>query len=217
MRVRARRFAGDPLAGAVLARDEAIVRQRKLERHQRNSGELARKVAGEARATGRVIGHGHVDPGGLEPGDPAAARAVIGIADADHRPRDPGGDGQVRASRAARAVVRAGLQCHIQRRAARRCARLFEGDGLGMGPPAGLRPAAADHLAMLDEDRADRGIGPAQRARAQRKRRRGAQPARIGGVTCRQLPIAPRAAPGFARRSRHSLSCARLLPRRPSS
>ncbi len=70
--------------------------------------------------------------------------------------------------------MRAGLERDIQSGAARRRAGAAQRLDLGMGPAAVLRPAAADDRAVLDDDRADGGIGPgaAEPAAAERQRQR---------------------------------------------
>jgi hypothetical protein len=70
------------------------------------------------------------------------------------------------------AGVVAGLQCHVNRRAARRIAGLIQRHALRMGPPAILRPAAPDHAALLHDDASHSGVrpDPAQPAPPQRRR-----------------------------------------------
>ena len=72
------------------------------------------------------------------------------------------------------AVMRARLERDVKRRAARRLAGAAQRLDLRMRPPAGLRPAAADNDAVLDDHRADRRIGPgaAEPAPAERERQR---------------------------------------------
>src|SRR5208282_1827905 len=56
--------------------------------------------------------------------------------------------------------MRAGLECDVKRRPACRGAGTAQCLDLGMRAPAWLGPATADDDAVLDDDRADRGIGP---------------------------------------------------------
>ena len=67
------------------------------------------------------------------------------------------------------------------RRAARGLARLGERHRLAMRPPARRRPAAADHLAVLHEDGADRRVRPsgAEPARPEPDRRREEAPVEL--------------------------------------
>ena len=69
--------------------------------------------------------------------------------------------------------MRAGLERHIERRAARRFARLVDRDPLGVRPSARRGRSAPDDRAVLHQDRADSGIGrrKAERPRSQIERR----------------------------------------------
>src|SRR4051812_31715884 len=80
--------------------------------------------------------------------------------------------------------MRAWLQRHIQRGAARGLAGALQRLDLRMRPPAGLGPAAADNDAVLDDHSADGRIGPgaAQPAPAQRQRQR--HEALVGSFRC---------------------------------
>ena len=70
--------------------------------------------------------------------------------------------------------MRARLQRDVERGAARRRAGAAQRLDLRMRPAAGLRPAAADDDAVLDDHRTDGRIGPgaAEPAPAERKRQR---------------------------------------------
>ena len=68
----------------------------------------------------------------------------IGIAERRDDPRHARLDQQVGAGRAALAAVGAGLERDVGGGAARRLAGLGQRHRLGMGPAAGLGPAAAD-------------------------------------------------------------------------
>ena len=91
---------------------------------------------------------------------------------ADDGARDARRYQAVGAGRPARRDMCARLQRDIGCRASRRRPRLSQCHRLGMRTAAGLSPAAADHRAVLYQDRADRRVGAAQRARAQRQSRR---------------------------------------------
>src|SRR5258706_915445 len=78
----------------------------------------------------------------------------IGILDRRHRARDTGGDDGVGTGRRP-ADMRAWLKRYIKRGAARSLAGALECLGLRVWTAARLRPAAADHDAVLDHDRAD--------------------------------------------------------------
>ena len=97
----------------------------------------------------------------------------IGVFERRHDARNTRGDHGIGAGRRL-AVVRAGLQRDVQRRAARRLAGTPQRLDLGMGPAAGLGPAAADNDAVLDDHRAYGRVRPsaAQSAPAERKRQR---------------------------------------------
>src|SRR4051812_29689723 len=83
----------------------------------------------------------------------------VGVFECRHHTRDTGTDDGVDAWRRL-ALVRAGFERHIERRALGRLAGALQRLGLGMGAAARLRPAAADDDAVLDDDRADGRIGP---------------------------------------------------------
>ena len=69
--------------------------------------------------------------------------------------------------------MRAGLERHVERRAARRLAGPADGDSLGVRSSAWRCRAAPDDRAVFHQDRADGGVGgrKAERARAQIERR----------------------------------------------
>src|ERR1700687_2711048 len=83
----------------------------------------------------------------------------IRILDRRHHARDAGGDDGVGAGRRL-ADMRAGLQRHVERGAARGLAGALERLGLRAEAPAGLRPYATYDVAVLDNDSADGGIRP---------------------------------------------------------
>jgi hypothetical protein len=84
-----------------------------------------------------------------------------------------GGDDGVGARRRS-AVMRAGFERNVKRRAAGGLAGAAQHLDFGMRPATTLRPAAADDDAVFDEHRADRGVGPgaAQPAPAEQQRKR---------------------------------------------
>ncbi len=69
--------------------------------------------------------------------------------------------------------MRAGLERHIERRAARRLASLSNGDRLGMGSSAWRRRPAPDDRPILDQDCAHGGVRgrEAKRSRSEIERR----------------------------------------------
>ncbi len=97
----------------------------------------------------------------------------IGVLDRRHHACDARGDDGIRAGRRF-ADMRTGLERHIKGGAVRRAAGLRQRHRLGMGAAARLRPAPADNDAVLDDDRADGGIGmrAPQTAPAKRQRKR---------------------------------------------
>ena len=103
---------------------------------------------------------------------PCPADLGIGVLHRGDDARDARRDDGVGAGRRP-AEMRAGLERHIERRAARRLARLAERDDLGVRPAARRRDAAPDDDAVLHENRADRRVrrGEAERALAEVERR----------------------------------------------
>ena len=97
----------------------------------------------------------------------------IGVFQRRHHARDAGLDDGVGARRRL-ALMRARLERHVHRGALRRLLGAAQRLDLGMRAAAGLRPAAADDDAILDDHRADRRIGPgvAEPAPAERERQR---------------------------------------------
>ena len=73
--------------------------------------------------------------------------------------------------------MRAGLERHVERRAARRLARLGEREPFGVRAPAGRGHAAADDDAVLDQDRADRRVRRGEPERPLAEVQRGLHPA----------------------------------------
>lgn len=153
-------FPGQPLALPRRRGEPGIIRQGKLERDLRATVAPLPQVAGEAGGAGRIVAFNHFDPGGANPGRAGTCGAGIGIVAADHHPGHPARGNQSGAIRAARRWMGTGFEGDIERRAARCVARRGQGYGFGMGASAGLGPAAANHPVVLDQNRADCGIGP---------------------------------------------------------
>ena len=121
---------------------------------------------------------------------PSPAVPRIGILTADDDPRERRSCNQVRAGGAARRGVRAGLERDVERAPARMIASGGERHGLGMGAATGLGPAAGYRRAVAHDQRADGGVGTAERAAARARgwRRRPAsecQPAPARGSNSR--------------------------------
>ena len=138
----------------------AVGRDRKLEHDVRAAVAHAPDVAGMIAA--RLVGADadiDRDAGGAQPRMALPATSGLGSSSADTTRAMPaaitasaqGGD---------LAVMRARLERDVERRAARRVAGAAQRLDLGMRPAAGLGPAAADDHAVLDDDRADRGVRP---------------------------------------------------------
>ena len=81
--------------------------------------------------------------------------------------------------------MRARLERHVERRAARRLPRLRERDPLGVRATAGRSRAAADHGAVLDQDRADGRVRRGEAERPLAEVQRGLHPA----LVVRSLPV----------------------------
>ena len=92
----------------------------------------------------------------------------------------PGRDQQVGAGRAARRFMRARLERHIDSRAARRFARLGQRHRLGMRPPAGLGPAAADDPAVRTITQPTLGLGAVRPRPRSDSASAACHPARVG-------------------------------------
>ena len=126
---------------------------------------------------------------------PLPATSGLGSSTAETTRAMPARDDGVGAGRRL-AVMRARLERDVERGAARRLAGAAPALRLGMRPPAGLGPAAADDDAVLDDDRADRGIGPglAEPAPPQRQRQRHEASDRPRSDIASSLPRGPGAA-----------------------
>ena len=116
------------------------------------------------------------DAGGFERGKAAAGDAGIGVLERHDRARDPGPHQRVGAG-AGLALVGAGFQGDVAGGALRAGAGAGgagERFALGMGPAAGLGPAAADDSPLPHQHAADRRVGPdaAEAAPGERQRKR---------------------------------------------
>ena len=103
------------------------------------------------------------------------------IGDTDDKPADAGRDDEVGAGRAMglAAARGAGFERDVKRRAACPLARVGKGYRLGMRAATFLRPTPSDDFAVLDDDRADPGIGAADRAGAAGEAGGGGEPAGV--------------------------------------
>ena len=99
------------------------------------------------------------DAGGAEFGVALPGYLRIGILDRRHNARNASGNESI-GTRRRLADMRARLQRHIERGAARGFAGLLQRLGLGVGTATRLRPAAADDDTIFHHDRTDGGIGP---------------------------------------------------------
>ena len=136
MNARARGLAGDRRRAAAGKAGLAVGRDRELEHHMRAAVLHAADVAGmrPPRLVGADADLDHDARFGHPP--MAGARDLrIGIDQRGDHPRDAGRDDGVGAGRRL-AVMRAGLERHVERRAARGGAGAAQRLGLGMGPPA---------------------------------------------------------------------------------
>ena len=191
----AHRLAGDRDRLAAGRAGFAVGRDCELEHDVRAAVAHAADVAGMVAA--RLVGaDADLDDnaGRAQPRMAGAGDFGIGIFERGDDARNSGGDDGIGAGRRF-AVMRAGLERDVERRAARRGAGAAQRLDLGMRPAAGLSPAAADDDAVLDDDGADGGIGPgaAKPAPAERKRERHEAPIFRQSV---QLRIRFRACPG---------------------
>ena len=157
-------------------------RHRELEDHMRTLVADAPEMPGMiARGLRRAEPDIDRDAGGAQPRMALPRHFRIGILDRRHHARDAGGDDGIGAGRRL-AEMRARLQRHIERGAARGLAGARQRLRLGMRPAAGLGPAAADNDAVLDHDRADGGIGPGAALPAPAERQRQLHEALVGGL-----------------------------------
>ena len=190
--------AASPVIAAGLRPGEpglAVGRHRELERHVRPPVAHAADMPGMGAP--RLLGaEPDIDRDALlaQPRMALAGDLRIGILQRRHHARDAGRHDGVDAGRRL-AVMRAGLERHVERRAARRLAGAPQRLDLGMRPPARLGPAAPDHDAVLHHDRADRRIRPriAEPAPAERQRERHEAVSRSELIPAGSKPVNPNA------------------------
>ena len=138
----------------------AVGRYRELEHHIGPAGGHAQDMAG-MRAPRFVRAGADIDrdAGGAQPRVTRAGHFRIGILKRRDDARQSGGNHRVRTGRRF-AVMRARLERDVERPSPRRRAGAAQGLHFGMRPPAGLRPAASDNAAVLDDHRADGRVWP---------------------------------------------------------
>src|SRR6185312_2708344 len=159
-----RAITGNPTAIVFRGRDLAIERRSGLQRHQRTPGahEVKKRLVQGLALALKLRGDLYFDAGRTEPPEALTTDERVRVRCRGHDLRDAGADQGIRAgSRAAR--MRAGLQRQIDGRSARRVARLFERENLGVlhGVP-GVK-AAPHNLAAGHDQCADHGIGRGER------------------------------------------------------
>ena len=155
------RLAGYPLRLAGVGGDLPVERHGVLER---DVGRGRAYVVEEHLVYRRALGLQHL----LRDGYAVRAQYLhapardqrVRVAGADHDPRYARSQYRVRARRLP-AVVTAGLERDVHRRAPRLCAAARQGVSLGVRLAAALVPALAYYLAVLDYHRADHGVGRA--------------------------------------------------------
>ncbi|ENN85865.1 hypothetical protein RHSP_17832 [Rhizobium freirei PRF 81] len=161
-------IAGD--ANLPLARfaDHAIGGNGKLQSHVGTVPRLAHEVACQGSPALRLENAGiDFNAGVAQHIDAAPGNALVGIGDADDDARDAVGDQSLGAGWCL-AVMRAGFERYIGRRAPRRFTGFGKRLRLGMWTTADSRDATANDHAILDDQAADRRIGggqPQMRAR----------------------------------------------------
>ena len=149
------RGRGDPLALAGRGGDAAVQAHRPLEGHRRAAEGVARQeVEVERRRLRRQRADLDLDAGGFQPREAGARRPRVRVAVAGDDPRDTGPDQGVGARRGV-AGVGAGLQRHVDGRAAGPLPRPLEGDRLGVGAAETPVVALAHHLPVAHHDGAD--------------------------------------------------------------
>ena len=183
MTLPARRFAGNPFAGAVRPSNESVGSHRELERDLREAGGFLAQVAREASAAVLVIRSDGLDAGSTYSGEPFAACARIGVRHPGDHARQARFGHEVGTSSTALSARRARLERDVERSPACRSARLFQRHGFRVGTTARPGPAAADDDAILDYDCPYCGVGPAQRPGAFGQAGRRGQPACVLSAT----------------------------------
>jgi hypothetical protein len=169
-----RPFAGNGDGFAARSARLAVSRSGELEEYVRPAVPHAADMAGMVAP--RLFGakaNVHRGACGAQARVPGTGNFGIGIFQCRDDARDARGDDGVGAGRRF-AVMRARLERDVKRRPASGRACASQSFDLGMRPPAGLCPAAADDHPILDDHRADRRIGPraSQAPPAQRQRKR---------------------------------------------
>ena len=150
-------LAGDPLRVAAARGDLAVERHRGLEQHPRppGPGMLAKRLVEQAGADGELaVGHDHLDPLVAQDAEPAPGGVLARVVRGDHHARDPGRADRLRARRRA-AVVAAGLERHVQRRAVQVGPAAPDRLDLGVRAAELLVKALAEDLLVAADDRAD--------------------------------------------------------------
>ena len=147
--------------GSGACRDAPVSPQRHLEESERPP--LGDTLDVPARHLVRLLGQHaarHLDPGLAQHADPAPRHARVGIEHTYDGALQAGGDDRL-GTRRRLAVVRAGLERHIDRGAAGAGTGAPDRLGLGVRTAAGLGPAARDDLArrLVGDRGPDRRIG----------------------------------------------------------
>ncbi len=194
-------LAGDPAALAGAGGDPPVQGHGQLQGYQRAVLPDAQEEAGiDLCRLALAEAERDAHAAALQPIDALAADPGIGVLHGDDGALYPGGGQGIGAGRGL-AIMAAGLERDIGRGPPCRLAGAAKRFGFGMGPSAGLGPAAAHDPSLADQDAADGGIGPAP---AQGAARQGEGRAHMPGVV----------GPGLSRcRDRHR-SCPRI-PRNP--
>ena len=162
MRHTARLGSGDPLAFAGMGGDLAVQRGRQLQRDQRATGGGLLKKTGK-RLPRLVFQQPRIglDSRSAQPGDALGGDTLIEVGGSDN---DTGNAGiyQRIGTRRRLAPVAAGLERDVGGRTVRLIPRHLQRLCLGMGATAGGGEASADNAVVLDNDAADRGVGPSR-------------------------------------------------------
>ena len=170
----ARVWAGDPNRRAVASRHHPVGADSELERHGRAPFCDAQQMAEHDR--GGFLGQDALldpDPGRFETLDPVSVGARVGIAKGNHGARWPCCGDRVGASEPPAALVRAGLERHVEGGAFAPPSGPLERDRFSMGTAAWGRASATEDLARRrHDDGADRWVRPGGAEPAPRKLKR---------------------------------------------
>ncbi len=134
-------------------------------------------------------GFGRAEPGldrnsgGAQACQPAPGNPRIGVFDRGDDPRDARLDQRIGAGRRPPPMA-AGFERDVSGGAAGGVAGAGQGLGLGMRTPAGLGPAPPHHPAILENDAADRRVGPDIAEPAARQRQCGAHRVEVNDFCC---------------------------------